>query len=475
MSRVLKQLAAGVLTLFVLLVLVVTPVVAQGNNSSLSKSLTTLMTDDVIDQLSVLDFEVKRTARSLSTAKVTKVEDTDFDRTVHRVELETFQFDVDQSGEVVSAFNYADLHDEDVGVIGGDTEDLSAYTATKADVIALSKEIVKEYNLEDYELVECTNEIPVVWILTWNKRLTENVLNPYDVMTVTVDAKDCSVMLMRRNTVIPDETLPLIDEKEAILKTQEIQELMGDPGVDSAVLTVFRPNYYWEFPETIQEADFVRLAWCIKLADVAVVYVDARSGEILGGSITRSVVYARAVCAVPDFDGADICVELAYLGINRLGYTHHLNTVNYYISQADIEYVLNDSNLKALYLSCHGGIDLLGRRYITDGVKSGWKIYPKDIENSDYSFVFLDACNTSVTDKFANAFLGSDRTGKCFIGWNLSVYVETANYFNSHFWPRVGTMTILDAVLIARENSIGQGFSDCNPGFSGDVDYNGEP
>lgn len=396
------------------------------------------------------------------------------DREVRRVEFETFRFDVDQSGDVVSVLNYLDLHDEDTSIIGGETEDLSAYIATKDDAMALAKAITVEYELGGYELVECTNEIPAVWILTWNKRLAENVLNPYDVMTVTVDARDCSVMSMKRNTVTPDETIPLLTENEAIQKTLNVQNRLGDPGVSSAVLTVFRPNYYWEDPTAIrEEADYVRLAWRITLGDTSSVYVDARTGEILGGSQTLAV-RARAVSAVPEFFRIQECVDLAVAGLSRLGYTHHLNPVNYWITQADIEYVLNESNLKGLYLTCHGeqtdNVAIISDSI--DFVSGAWLLTSNDIE-SNYKFVFLDACRSSATDAFPCAFLGNNRTRKCFVGWNICITTTTAYYFNTQFWPLVGTMPILDAVLIARENSIGQGYADCNPGFSGDSSYYG--
>lgn len=326
-------------------------------------------------------------------------------------------------------------------------------------------------------MVERTNEIPAVWILTWNKRLAEGVLNPYDVITVTIDARDGSVMLMERNSVTPNETTPLLTEDDALLRAQSIQSQLGDPKVESVELTVFRPNYYWETTDSVyDEAEPVRMAWCVVYEDACSVYVDAITGEILGGSqsLATSTVRGRAVSAVPSGYRVGECVDLAVEGLQRLGYTHHLNSVNYIIQQADIEYVLNGSQLKALFLTCHGN-NSTERGVLSDGKKMmdrHWIVSSDDID-SNYKFVFLNACYSSVNDNFPKAFLGKNRSGKCFVGWNVEILQTTAYYFNTKFWPLVGEMTILDAVLSARATSIGAGYSDCNPGFSGDSSYYG--
>lgn len=487
MTFVKKRFFTGLLICVMALSLILVPVTALKQGESFLKStdlsVSKLMTDSVIDQLAVLNLEDTGTAtlaRTSSTATAKVVEDVVTGKEVRRIEFETFEVDIDQAGEVVSVRNYVDFNDDETSIIGGDNEDLSAYKVTEADVLEMAEKIVAEYGLEEYELVECTNDIVAVWILTWNKHLAENVLNPYDVMTVTVDAKDGSVMLMKRNTITPEETTPLITENEAVLKTQEIQSRLGNPGVASVELTVFRPNYYWELADGVyEEVDFVRLAWRITLEDASSVYVDARTGEVLGGSRALAV-RGRAVSAVPSFTGSGECVNLAVGGLQRLGYTHHLNPVNYGLSQADIEYILNESNLKSLYLTCHGGFirdDYLGREFtfISDSQSlntANWAISSYQIEGG-YKFVFLDACLSSSTDHFPNAFLGNNRTGKCFIGWNNSVAEVDAYYFNTQFWPLVGEMTILDAVLEARTNTLSAGCPSCNPGFSGDVGYDG--
>lgn len=149
-----------------------------------------------------------------------------------------------------------------------------------------------------------------------------------------------------------------------------------------------------------------------------------------------------------------------------MGYVHHLNSVNYHINQDDIEYVLNRSNLKALYLTCHGSRD--SKRIGAEG----WEISYTQIK-SGYKFVYLDACFSSLKNYFAKAFLGSEKERKAFVGWNVGVLQNDSAAFNRYFWPLIGRMTILDAVLVARSTALSNYYTSCNPGFYGDASYSG--
>ena len=159
------------------------------------------------------------------------------------------------------------------------------------------------------------------------------------------------------------------------------------------------------------------------------------------------------------------------VGLAALGYTKHLNDVCYFIEEADILYILNQSNLKALYLRCHGD-----GKEITDFDKKPyrrWNISYKQI-NGGYRFVYLDACLSALKPYFAKAFLGEDQSNKCFVGWNVSVPTGTSKDFGFYFWNlvRSNSPTILDAVLKARSTGLKM-HPKCNPGFHGDVSFNG--
>lgn len=390
------------------------------------------------------------------------IQDNILDRDVTRLTFDTYQADIDQNGQIVSMMNFAALHDNDGTILAGVDTVTDAYPFTKEDALALAEKFEHEYQLDDYQLVNCSNDIPATWLLVWHNRMENGVLNPYDVVTITVDARDGSIMLMNRNTATPAVTETLVTESGAVRRAQPVRQKLGNPDIQSVERTVFRPNFYWESAETLyEEADFVRQAWCVTFADGSTVYIDTQTGETLGGSQAMAV-YGRSVSAVPYFYQVSVCVSLAKTAFERVGYTHHLNTVNYWIEQGDIEYILNRSNLKGLYLSCHGSPN---SQAISDD--ENWYIHYSQI-NGGYTFVFLDACWTSLEGYFASAFLGDNYTGKCFVGWNVPVMAKDAYAFNCHFWSRVGYRTVLDAVLTARSMSLSEGYTTCNPGFRGD-------
>lgn len=420
---------------------------------------TRFLTSDVKEQLSTLQLsnEIPQQAQL--------IRDNFLNREVTRLTFDTYEADIDQTGQVVSMTNYADMHDNDPTILDGENTDPNAYPVTKEEALDLADQISKEYQLDNYQLVECSNDIPATWLLLWHKQLDNGVLNPYDMVTVTVDARDGSVMLMDRNKETLDETDVVVTETGAIRRSQPLRQELGGLAVSSTELTVFRPNFYWESTEVAyQEADFVRLAWRVTLEDGSAIYIDARTGETLGGD--RTLAYARSVCAVPTFTDSQLCVNLAKAGLERLGYVHHLNSVNYSINQDDIKYILNQSNLKALYLTCHGDSDS-GHIWA-----KGWEIFYLQIK-SGYKFVYLDACYSSLKNHFAKAFLGSEKEGKAFVGWNVEVYQSDSAWFNRYFWPQIGEKTILDAVLVTRSAALSNYRTTCNPGFYGDASYHG--
>ena len=486
-SRVIqKRLITGLLSLAFMMSLVLTPASAAGFDgatfaapilqnvervektdlaemesvlSEYSGEPAQLLTSNVKEQLSVLQLEGELPQRAQL------VRDNVLGRDVTRLTFDMYEADIDQDGQVVSVVNYADMHDNDDTILDGENTDPSAYPVTKEEALALADQIAKDYQLDGYQLVECSNDIPATWLLLWHKQLDNGVLNPYDMVTVTVDARDGSVMLMDRNKEALDEADVVVTETGAIPLSQPLRQELGGLAVSSTELTVFRPNFYWESTEVAyQEADFVRLAWRVTLEDGSVIYIDSQTGEILGGS--SALEYARSVCAEPSFPDSQQCVDLAREGLEELGYVHHLNSVNYHINQDDIEYVLNRSNLKALYLTCHGSRD--SKRIGAEG----WEISYTQIK-SGYKFVYLDACFSSLKNYFAKAFLGSEKERKAFVGWNVKVLQCDSAAFNRYFWPQIGRMTILDAVLVARSTALSKYSTSCNPGFYGDASYSG--
>lgn len=105
-------------------------------------------------------------------------------------------------------------------------------------------------------------------------------------------------MLMDRNSEVPEVTDVVVTEAGAVRRSQPLRNELGGFSINSTTLTVFRPNFHWESTEVeYQEADFVRLAWCVTLEDDSTIYIDAQTGEILGGDQTLAM-RSRSVCAI---------------------------------------------------------------------------------------------------------------------------------------------------------------------------------
>ena len=87
-----------------------------------------------------------------------------------------------------------------------------------------------------------------------------------------------------------------------------------------------------------------------------------------------------------------------------------------------------------------------------------------------YKFVFLDACNTAVNDKWVNKFNISDSSNnKAFLGWTASVAENNCLGFCNDFWGYISsTNTVYEAMLDAADNGSGRPIR-----FVGDTDWNG--
>lgn len=135
-------------------------------------------------------------------------------------------------------------------------------------------------------MVSCDNGIQGAWSLTWQKDLGNGIINPCDVVDVSVEAGDGSVIVYGRNAVMPNTTTPIVTKDEAVSFARPILSKFPYKKADAA-LTVTRPNFYWEKGGPYKCADFARLAWKVSSDAGATVLVDAETGEILGGDQLR--------------------------------------------------------------------------------------------------------------------------------------------------------------------------------------------
>ena len=420
--------------------------------------------------------------KDISKSKdVKEIYDKSLNRNVIRVTLEDAEIDFSKNGDIVGYKNFDDFstvdkHRKDYK----ENEELLKIDykiKENSNLLEFISVIEEKFDLRKYKLIECSNSIEGVWILTWNKEYENKLVNPYDCINIVIDAKDGSIMLFGKNEMEPNDIVPEITQEKALELAKLIIQKFDDAEM-YAELTFFRPNFYFEEGGPYDVADFVRLSWQIYTKDHISVQIDAITGEILGGDITQAVC-ARAMSVV-QFPGYTERASLAASAFSRLGYTQNqagYTPVTWTINQADIDWMLSRTDMYGLYLLCHGGI-IDGLSVLADAENlnlSHWQVW-SNRSFGVWRFVYLDACYTSANNNFANAFKAT-YAGECFVGWNNAVNTFTALDFNRRFLPRLGTMTVHNAVVTSLWESRNAGYSGpgsiCDPGFIGDLNYYG--
>lgn len=410
----------------------------------------------------------------LDVKTVKKVYDNALDRETIRISSEEYEIDLDNNGNILNYKNLEDFSTEDKYktdyIEGVALADVAYQLEEQQDLNSIINLIETENNLENYKLIDCSNNIEGVWFLTWYKDYGNNLLNSYDCVNVAIDAKDGSIMMFSRNTMLPNTTEAILSSNEAIEIAEPIISEYCDKETN-AELTFFRPNYYFSEGGPYEIADFVRLSWNVSTDKCTSVQIDATTGEVLGGSKTKTDC-GRAMSVV-NFLGQQELANLASAALTRLGYDQtNYPPVSWSISQTDIDWMLSRPDMYGLYLSCHGGIDG-DLSVLSDGdssENSTWEVWSNQ-SFGNWHFVYLDACLTSANNNFATAF-GTIASGRGFVGWNHEVYDDASLHFNRIFLPSLGSMSVHNAVVQALTQTRNAGYY-CDPGFIGDTAYYG--
>jgi len=421
------------------------------------------------------------------------IKDNTLDREVYRAESDDAEIDFDEDGNVVKIFNKNDFDRPDQQTTkyeeNANADNSNKYMLnTSEDLQSIIDNIASQNDLEGYVLVSCSNSLEGTWVLVWHKDLGNGVLNGYDVASTTIDAKDGSIMIFGRKTVLPNTNTPIVTEKQALKFAKPIFDKFEKPSITSVKLTTFRPNFYWEMlknNEAYEEADFIRLAWAVTIDSGATIDIDAETGEILGGDQPQATGRAAETPGMYNETIAFDCANHAYAGLNALGYDQsNDNLVNYALDQADAEWLLREEpNLRALYLRCHGVVNTNGTsaNAVTD--RKNWTVYSSDVRHSGWEFVYLDACKTASTSTFANAFgIYSFSSNKFYMGWGISVLQTVQWRFTCNFWNYAmnsnddGSRSLKTAIDQAKfSTTVDGGYTDAQVDirYYGDEDWNG--
>lgn len=259
----------------------------------------------------------------------------------------------------------------------------------------------------------------------------------------------------------PNTTKPVISEKDAMASAQSVLSTIPDIKDTKITLDTIRPNFHWNDHVGYEQADFVRLAYKITVNNGSIIYIDAVTGENLGGATSLSE-NAKAF-SLYDLPLAITIGNAAYAGLKNLGYNSDLYVGFGPDMYTSMKTFLNSSNSYGFYVSCHGTSN-----YLTD-IKSWW-LYSSEI-TGNWHFVFLDACSTAANTTWANAFKINGYSRRAFLGWSTIVSTDNTYLFATFFWPQVGLGSIRDAAVWAASKVPGAGTTPIR--FYGDYTYSG--
>lgn len=187
-----------------------------------------------------------------------------------RLTKDNYEIDFDEAGNISSIFIHQNFEGEDV-------------YKDRNSVQPIIDELQEVLDIEQYQLVECHNQLIGSWNLVWNNVLDNGIVNPLDVVVVTLNAKNGEVMCYNRNEMIPDCDITIMESEKAVKLAKESVLEVKNENVEETELTVVNPNFYWEEGGPYQGPDFVRIAWKISYENKAYVWIDAETGECLGG------------------------------------------------------------------------------------------------------------------------------------------------------------------------------------------------
>ncbi len=150
----------------------------------------------------------------------------------------------------------------------------------------------------------------------------------------------------------------------------------------------------------------IKLAYIVK-TDSTYVYVDAYTGEIIGGEIMKAVL--GGAIGASELSTASASVTLAKSKLQNIGYnsTSAILTTQF---KTDVP-----SRLKYAFYSCsHGTETYISSKKNEDDENR--RFFARDVPEGTYKFVFLDACNTA-SNTWKNAFgISNSSTNKAFLG-----------------------------------------------------------
>lgn len=279
--------------------------------------------------------------------------------------------------------------------------------------------------------------------LIWLKQLSNGMNNPFQSVKIIVDIPHQRVASYVSYDKEPNAETAKITQAQAeefVNAFMKQKEISGE--TEEMKLGYCQPNDTWDEQKTV-EKDRVYLAYIATVCNGCLrIYVDALSGEIIGGEYLKKEQGGTFAIQQKEFIYA---LNLAAAGFRKLGYNVSSVNVTSVTDGSKIDDFWDGKDNYAFYFSGHGSADQIGNN-------STWRLYPKDVGGKDWHFVFLDACSTGASNKWATAFGITNSSGsRAWLGWYKDVSIPAAKLFNEEFWPLMVYYSIRDAALKAAD------------------------
>lgn len=420
------------------------------------------------DVKSVQKIKDNSNARTISEVKFSGKCSVGFDVDNNIVSISNFKRKSSLSSKTESTKSVADevYSDESLSIESISSDDTESAKTVPSEVSkAIITTIETNSDLKDgYKLVSSEAFDDDYWQLEWQKEIGNGVLNPYDSLKVVTDRRDNSVVVYNRFKMTPDATKAVISEKEALNAAQPVLDAVAGVGNTSISLAVTRPNHFWNEDGPYQADNVAKLAYKIIVGDQYTIYIDAITGDNLGGDISK-VRKAKAF-AWTGFDTAEMSAVLAKSGMRAMGYS----TLSSWVGSGSgmgtaITNFWDASSSYGFYVDCHGD-----ETTITDN--STWTLTTDDVEGN-WKFVFLDACSTANGKAWAKAFNIYGKSNRAFLGWSADVDQDPAYEFCTYFWPEVEDQNHSDTIRDAAVWAASQVSGSTPIKFYGDTSYDG--
>ena len=331
----------------------------------------------------------------------------------------------------------------------------SAFLSTDALIEFIEDKIIGS----EYVLTDESNFDATTLSLRYERKLPNGALDNFDTYSIYIDetyVELASLFKTSSNYICPRNALT-ITSSDALAIARSILNMEDTSQSYNVELATAKTNTF--FDGSLAEG-IVRLAYIVE-TDSHTVYVDAYTGDVLGGDIFKTV--KGGAVGTPVLSTTTSSLGLAQMKLHAMGYYTTTTSVTKKFATA-IPNLLNS----AFYCTGHGMADcLVGTDSLTD---EDSVFYASSVPSGDYKFVFLDACNTA-SAQWKNAFgISNTSTNKAFLGWAQTVKADAALEFCEFFWNEISSTTSVRQAAINAASAQGDGLA---IEFTGDRNYNG--